>query len=404
MKSPFGKSLLGWVAAAALALTLCTPARAQDDVIRLGITAPMSGAAASWGLGADWVGQQAVKYVNDNGGVKVGGKTYKFALTTYENGYNSADGGKAAQAMLNRDHVRFIAHGIGTAPVKALQSLSERVGALFLQDAWGKSVKGPQAPLTFTNANTPFELFGPLFDLVRRENPNAKTVALLNPNDATGQEVEVEAVKQYKARGYTIVLSSWYERGTTEFQPIATRLAQAKPDIVDLSGVPPADSGSVYKELAIQGWKGIKVVSSGTGSDALVKVGGAAVDGVYMGNAADFGGPTATARQRQLNTDGLKALGEPVNILHMAAWDSVMAIKAGIEKANSLDPKAVAKVLPTLIFESSYGPSTFGGEATYGVPQQMLVPIIVTQIRNGQTVEIERIIPEELKQRLAKGQ
>ena len=44
----------------------------------------------------------------------------------------------------------LVIHGIGTAPVKATQSLSERVGALFLQDAWGKSVKGPQAPLTFT--------------------------------------------------------------------------------------------------------------------------------------------------------------------------------------------------------------------------------------------------------------
>ena len=82
-----------------------------------------------------------------------------------------------------------------------------------------------------------------------------------------------------------------------------------------------------------------------------------------------------------------------------------MAIKAGIEKANSIDPKAVAKVLPTLIFEiRATARAAFGGEATYGNPQQMLVPIIVTQIKNGQTVEIERIIPDELKQRLAKTQ
>ena len=267
------------------------------------------GAAASWGIGADWVGQQAVKWINEHGGITAGGKTYKVALTTYENGYNSADGGKAAQAMLNRDHVRFIIQGIGTAPVKALQSLSERVGALMMQDAWGKSVKGPQAPLTFTCANTPFELFGPLFDLVKRQHPEAKTVALLNPNDATGQEVEVEAVKRYKARGYTIVLSAWYERGTTEFQPIATKLAQSQADIMDLSGAPPADAGSVYKELAVQGWKGVKVVSSGTGSDALVKVGGAAVEDVYMGNAADFGGPTATPLQRRARCGRAEGVG-----------------------------------------------------------------------------------------------
>ena len=170
---------------------------------------------------------------------------------------------------------------------------------------------------------------------------------------------------------------------------------------MDLSGAPPADSGTVYKELAVQGWKGIKVQSSGTGADAMVKVGGAAVEDTYMGNAADFGGPTATPVQQRLNAGALKALNEPVNILHMGAWDGTMAIKAAIEKSNSIDPKVVAKTLPTIIFESSYGPTAFGGQETYGSPQQMLVPIIVTQIKNGQTVEVERIIPDELKQRLA---
>ena len=110
------KMLLTWAAAtlAAGLLVGVSAARADDDVIRFGITAPMSGAAASWGIGADWVGQQAVKWINEHGGITAAGKTYKVALTTYENGYNSADGGKAAQAMLNRDHVRFIIQGIGT--------------------------------------------------------------------------------------------------------------------------------------------------------------------------------------------------------------------------------------------------------------------------------------------------
>lgn len=383
---------------------LATPfiARAADPVLKVGVFVPLSGAAASWGLGAKWVGEQAAAEINGKGGIKADGKTYTVEVIAYENGYNSAEGGKAAQAMLNRDGVRFIIQGIGTAPVKALQSLSERTGALMMQIAWGKSVKGPQFPLTFTNSNTSYELFGPLFDIVKRRHPGIRTVALMNPNDATGQEVEEEAVKQYKARGFTVLASTWYERGTTEFQPIVTKLAQTKADVMDLSGAPPADSGTVYRELTVQGWKGVKVQSSGTGADAMVKVGGASVEDVYMGNAADFGGPTATATQRKLNEGALKTLNEPVNILHMGAWDALMAIKAGIEASNSIDPRKVAKTLPEIVFESSYGPTAFGGKDLYGSPQQMLVPIIVTQIQNGRTVEIERIMPEELKTRLAK--
>ena len=319
------KTLLTWAAVAALAVcvsTAASTARADDDVIRFGITAPMSGAAASWGIGADSVGQQAVKWINEHGGITAGGKTYKVALTTYENGYNSADGGKAAQAMLNRDHVRFIIQGIGTAPVKALQSLSERVGALMMQDAWGKSVKGPQAPLTFTCANTPFELFGPLFDLVKRQHPEAKTVALLNPNDATGQEVEVEAVKQVQG-------ARLHDRAQRLVQaPAPPSSSRSRPSWrrrMPMSWIcparrPPMPARST-KSWRFRAGRASRLRPPAYGSDALVKVGGAWVEDVYMGNAADFGGPTATPLQRQLNADGLKALGEPVNILHMAAWN-----------------------------------------------------------------------------------
>jgi branched-chain amino acid transport system substrate-binding protein len=379
---------------------LIAPPAFADDVIKLAASAPMTGAAASWGVGCDWVGQKAVKEINDHGGVKAGGKTYHFEFTTYDNGYTAAGGAKSGQAMLNRDNIRFIAQSIGTAPVKALQSLSERTGAVLLTTAWGKSIKGPSFPLTFTNSNTPYEIFGPLFGLIKERHPNAKTVALLNPNDATGQEAEVEAQAQWKRLGFTVVASAFYERGTTEFQPVATKLAQTGADIVDLGGSAPADAGSVLKELSVQGWNGVKVYSAGTGSDSLVKVGGKTVEGTYMGQAANFSGPTATKLQSSLDAEARKALNEPLNILQMGCWDGTMAIKAGIEKANSVDARSVAKTLPEATVETSYGPITYGGKATYGSPQQLLLPVIVTQIQNGDTVEIKRLISSELPEAL----
>ena len=393
------RSVIAGVAGVFAAPYVCRAA--ANPILKFAVFVPLSGAAASWGLGCKWVAERAAEEINSKGGIKAGAETYNVEAIAYENGYNSAEGAKAAQAMLNRDGVRFIIQGIGTAPVKALQSLSEKKGALLMQIAWGKSVKGPQFPMTFTNGNTPLETFGPLFDLIKAQNPAAKTVALLSPNDASGQEVEEESVKQYKARGFDVLVSTWYERGTTEFQPIATKLAQTKADLIDMPSVPPADAGSVFRELAVQGWKGVKVLAAGTGSDALVKVGGPSVEDVYMATAADFGGARATPTQRTLNEGALKALNEPLNVLHIGVWDSAMAIKAGIEASRSVDPKVVAQKLPEIIFESSYGPTAFGGKETYGSPQQMLVPIIVTQIKKGKTEEIARVLPAELKARLA---
>jgi branched-chain amino acid transport system substrate-binding protein len=55
----------------------------------------------------------------------------------------------------------------------------------------------------------------------------------------------------------------------------------------------------------------------------------------------------------------------------------------------------VAKVLPELKFESFYGDSGFGGKDTYGTPQQMLLPVIVTQLKDGKLAEVARLAPSE---------
>ena len=76
-------------------------------------------------------------------------------------------------------------------------------------------------------------------------------------------------------------------------------------------------------------------------------------------------------------------------------------IKTAMEKAQSVDPAVVAKTLPEIKFNSVYGPAAFGGKQTYGTPQQILVPVIVTQMDGKKLVEVQRIEPAELKQRLA---
>ena len=372
-----------------------------QETIKLGLSVPLSGAGANWGKGSEWLCNEATKEIKAAGGAKVGGKTYNFECIAYDNKYNAAEGTKVAQTLLKRDNVKFISGSLGTAPVRALQSLSEREGVLLFTTAWGASLKGPNFPLTFTQMNTPYEILYPLIQYVKKANPDVKTVALLNPNDATGQETEKIARKAWEEVGVKVVASDWYERGTTEFQPIATKLAGIKADVVDLAASPPADAGTVFKELKALGWKGVQVIEVGTGAEGLIATGGDAVDKTYMGAAITFDGPNATARQRELNEGMLKATGESMNAIQVGFYDAVIAIKTAMEKAQSVDPAVVAKTLPEIKFNSVYGPAAFGGKQTYGTPQQILVPVIVTQMDGKKLVEVQRIEPAELKQRLA---
>jgi branched-chain amino acid transport system substrate-binding protein len=391
-------AVLAIAGAAALA---AAPLVAAQETIKLGISAPMSGAAAIWGLGMEWLSKQAAQSINDAGGVKVGGKSYKFEVIALDNKYNAAEGTKVAQTLLNRDDIRYIVGSVGTAPVMALQSLSERKGALLFTTAWGSSIKGPKFPLTFTQINTPAEVIPPLYAYIKQQHPNIKTVAILNPNDATGKETEVVARKVWEVLGVKVVSSDWYERGTTEFQPIAAKMAGQKPDVIDLGTAPPPDAGVVFRETRVLGWNGVKVVAAGTSAEAMMKVGGDAVEGVFMGLSADYDGPQATETQRRLNKGLRAAVGEPINIVQIGGYDAIMALKAGMEAANSLDPKAIAAVLPKIVFETSYGKTAFGAADTYGSAQHMLLPVIVTQVQKGKLVEVRREVPEELKKRLA---
>ncbi|MFY2834657.1 ABC transporter substrate-binding protein [Achromobacter xylosoxidans] len=389
------KTFAGAIACLSLSALGVAPAAANQE-IKLGLSAPLSGSGAAWGLGAEWLCNKAAAEISEAGGVKAKGQTYTFKCVTYDNKYNAAEGAKVAQALVNKDEIRFIAGSIGTAPVRALQSLTERKGALLFTTAWGASIKGPGFPLTFTQMNTTHEISGPLTGYVAKTHP-VKTVALLNPNDATGQDTEKIARKAWEAAGVKVVSSDWYERGSSEFQPVAAKLSALKPDAVDLCSTPPADAGLVFKELAGMGWNGVKVIEVGTGADGLIATGGKAVEGVYMGAAISLEGPNATPRQKALDEGVRKATGESINAVQIGIYDAVYALKAGIEKAQSVAPADVAKVLPELKFQSFYGDSGFGGKETYGSPQQMLLPVIVTQLKDGKLAEITRIQPAGLR-------
>jgi branched-chain amino acid transport system substrate-binding protein len=381
-------------AAISVAIALSGSIAMAEETIKLGLSVPLSGSAANWGIGSEFMCKKAAEEIRASGGVKVQGKTYNFECIAYDNKYNAAEGTKVAQLLLNRDGVKFIGGALGTAPVKALQSLAERQGALLFTVAWGKSLKGPDHPGTFTQQNTPFEVLPPLTAFIAEQHPNAKSVVMLNPNDATGQETEVVASSNWGKVGAQILASDYYERGTTEFQPMAARIVSLKPAIVDLGATPTADAGAILKELVHLGWDGVKVATTSTGADALKATGGDSVDGTYMGAGVVLDGPEATAHQKKLNEEAFALLGESLNTIQIGFYDSAYALKAAIEKADSIDPRKVAEVMPSVKFKTFYGGEVgFYGEKEYGTNQQMRLPVLVTQVQKGKLVLVKRLNP-----------
>lgn len=392
-----------WINASILAVAVAfasqQSAKAEETIV-FGLSHALSGPAAYFGKNTTWVAERAAEAINEGGGIKVGDTTYRLEVKAYDNLYNAAGGTAAAQTMISREGLKFIANSQSTAAVIATQSLAERAGVLLFTGVWGKSVKGPNHSMTFTNLNSPPEILPPLFEYVKKNHPDAKSVAILNPNDASGKEVAEESVRQWERLGYQVVYNDYFERSTTDFSPIATRILAVRPDIVDTGASPLPNVGHVFREMKTQGWDGVKIASSGSEAEALVSAGGDAVEGTYLGLGAVFDGNSATEIQRELNKRAVAEIGQPLNQPTIAVWDSIHALKVAIEKAGSVDPKVVAETMPQIVFESSYGPSGFGHADIYGLPNQMLLPVIISQVKDGKVVELERVIPEEMKSKM----
>jgi branched-chain amino acid transport system substrate-binding protein len=378
------------IALAAAAAMFSIGARAQET-IKVGMSLPLSGTGAAWGKSAEWMCKKAAQEIKEAGGVKVKGEVRNFECIAYDNKYTAAEGTKVTQTLLNRDGVKYM-QVMGTAPILASQALTERQGVLLFNFSWGMSSKGPKYPMTFAVLNSLVEIMPSVVQFITKANPQAKTIALLNANDASGRENESISNPLWQKAGLKVMTSDFYERGTTEFQPIAARLAALKPDIIDLASAPPADAGQIFKELETLGFKGIKVTDNGTGIDGLVTIGGSAVNNVYMAAAIPFDGPSATDHQRKLNTEARAQLGEGLNLPAIGAYDGVYMLKAGIEKAQTIEPRAVAAVLPSVKYRTFYGGETvLGGKDVYGATIQPILPVYITQIVNGKVVEKARI-------------
>lgn len=386
--------------AAALPLSACgsasSTASGGDGVVVFGVSAPMSGDAASWGTASKWLAQKAADDINSAGGIQTDGGKVTVKIAAEDNEYTAAGGARAAQALLTRDKANMIAFSVGTAPVQALQAITEKQQIPMMTSAWGKELKGTDFPYTFTVINTPFEVLQPLAKYVLDAEGGFNSIALIGVNDSTGTQTEEVAQQVWADLGVDVVSSDFYERTTTEFAPIATKLLQRNPDAIDLTTVTPGAAALLLQAMQDQGWNGVTLLSAGTGGQAFVDASGGAAEGVYMGLAADFSSDAATAKQQELQAGLSKATGEDLNGVTIGAYDGVKALAAAIEKAGNTDGPAVQAAMTSMTFDSSWGLSAFGGEDVYGSKQQILTPMIVTQVENGKIVERERIIPDEL--------
>ncbi|MDH3283072.1 MAG: ABC transporter substrate-binding protein, partial [Gammaproteobacteria bacterium] len=119
----------GVVAGMALGLMAgVAQAKVEGDTIILGAALSETGKYSTNGIHAKNGYNLAVKRINEMGGVKVGGKSYKLDIKYYDDESTPARGAQLAERLIKQDGVEFMLGPYSSGLTKAIAPITEKYG------------------------------------------------------------------------------------------------------------------------------------------------------------------------------------------------------------------------------------------------------------------------------------
>jgi branched-chain amino acid transport system substrate-binding protein len=367
---------------------------APEKVVKVGAIWPLSGRGAAWGLGAQKAITVKQKEVNARGGLLVGGERYKVEITWEDDKYNPASGRVAAEKLVNRDKVKFILGSLASAVILATQPITEPQKILSLVNSYAKEVLAPDKPFSFRIVPTSNEILQAMYPWMSKTYPQSKTVAFIEPNDATGWSVEKDCRRIAEQFGFQVVFSQFYERGTTDFYPLLNKLIVQNPAFVDFTGAAPGDQALIVKQLRELGYKGKTFSGTNIDPPEFCKIAGKQNAEGHISNTHDLLGAYSTDDQRKYYEDYVTIYGQPFDPITPKYHVPLDILVQAIEKSGSIDPVKVKETMEkTEEWKTIFGPTRFGGKEYYGIKRQILTPIYISEVIDGKLVNRGTMTP-----------
>jgi branched-chain amino acid transport system substrate-binding protein len=360
---------------------------AAEKVLKIGAIFPLSGKAAVWGQAAQKAITIVEKEINGRGGLNAGGDKYKLEIIWEDDKFNAAAGRMAAEKLVNRDGVKFILGSQSSAVLLAIQPITEPKKILLLLNSFAKEVLAPDKPYSFRMVLTSNEILPAMYPWLIKTYPKVKTVAFIEPNDASGWSVEKDCKRNADQNHLKIVFSQFYERGTSDFYPLLNKLILQNPDVIDMTGAPPGDQALIVKQARELGYKGKTFSATTMDPPQFCKIAGAQNAEGHISNTHDLLGAFNTDAQKKYVDAYLALHGKPFDPVTPKYTLYLDILVQAIEKAGSVDPTKVKEIMEkTEEWNSIYGKAHFAGKDYYGIKHQIVTPVYISEIINGKLV------------------
>ena len=323
-------------------------ASAQEQIVKIGHVAPVSGAQAHYGKDNENGARMAIEELNAQG-VTIGGKKIKFELQAEDDAADPKQGTAAAQKLCDSKVAGVVGHLNSGTTIPASKVYND-CGI-------------PQITPSATNPKYSQQGFKTAFRLLANDNAlgaglalhaannlKLKKVAIIDDRTAYGQGVAEVFKKTALQRGMQVVDEQFTTDKATDFMAILTAIKSKQPDGVFYGGMDP-QAGPMLRQMEQLGLSKVKFFGGDgicTAKLAELSAGAKTLDNVVCaeGGASLDKMPNGKAWKAKYDA---KYPGQ-FQVYSPYVYDATMVLVDAMKRANSTDPKVYGPKL----FETNY--------------------------------------------------
>ena len=209
-----------------------------EDKIILGATISLTGKYSSNGVHTQNGYNLAVNKINSMGGVKVGGKTYKFEIIYYDDESNSRRAAQLTERLIKKDKVQFMLGPYSSGLTNAIAPLTEKY-QIPMVEANGASralfTKGYKYLFAVLSTSTQYLEIAVDLAVEKNEGKPVK-IAMAFEQDAFSQDVRLGVIEAAKRTKSKIIIDDKLPRELNDMAATLAKVKAVKPDLLIVSG------------------------------------------------------------------------------------------------------------------------------------------------------------------------
>jgi branched-chain amino acid transport system substrate-binding protein len=371
---------------ATIAATFSGAAFAANPVLKIGFVGVTSGPAASWGISNQRSMETRADWINETGGVKIGGTTYNVQIVAFD---DQKDPKRAIAGMekMAQEGIHYVVGPNVDDGAAAVRPVAESRGIMYFPYAFPKALYTKPASNAILGMVANYQSGPAIYKHLMKEK-GIKKVAFVAANESDPLSQRDSGAAAAKALGLQVVSANvTYQVDTKDFMPVLLPVLKTNPDLLVLSGVAPAQAPQLIRSAREQGYKGL--ISTETAQDANVLKEGAGklADGfISVGGASTP--QLASDKMREFVARYTKKFGE----YNDESNTKVYALEYILEtlKANPKGLTDVKEFQKTMDSFSAPNPYMVGdaklkyvGTTSFGQKRQVSVPLVVNVYKDG---------------------